>query len=79
MTGTARIRVDVDEPLEPDVEAGLLARLADGRALHLLAAIDVAAGEHPLAVAGIDGAPHQHDGARPPAAMIVPTATFGSM
>ena len=49
------------KPVDPDVEPGFLARLAHGGRLHLLAAIDVAAGEHPLAVAGLDRAPDEHD------------------
>ena len=57
----AGVRVDVDEAVEPDVEPALLARLADGGAEHFLAAIDVAAGEHPLAVARLDRPPHEHD------------------
>ena len=62
MTGARPgIGVDVDEAVEPHVEAAFFARLADRGGDERLAAIDVAAGKHPLAVAGLDGAPHQHE------------------
>ena len=39
--GAAEIRVDVDERVEPDVEAAFFARLADGGVGERLAAIDI--------------------------------------
>src|SRR5689334_2718093 len=39
----ARIGIDVDQLLELDVEAGFFSRLADGRHVDLLAAVDVSA------------------------------------
>ncbi len=71
------VRVDVDERVDADVEAGLLARLTDRGARDLLAAIDVAAREHPQAVPRLDGAAHEHE-LLVAVRMIVPTATFGS-
>src|SRR5213592_1116262 len=52
----AGIGVDVDEAVEADVEAALLARLAHRRRRQQLTAIDVASGKHPLAVAWLDRA-----------------------
>src|SRR4051812_27841360 len=57
----AWIRVHVDEPVEPDVEAAFFARFADRRGHQRLAAIDVTAGEDPLPVSGIDGALDEDD------------------
>src|SRR5262249_38416919 len=53
----------VDQTIETDVEPALFARLANGCCGERLAAIDVSAGEDPLAVAGLDRAPHQHEAA----------------
>src|SRR5881397_3372769 len=50
----SRIRVHVEEAVDPDLEPALLARFANGRQPHFLPAVDVAAREHPLAVAGFD-------------------------
>src|SRR5262249_36007218 len=50
-----------DEPVEPHVEAAFLARFAHGRGGERLAAVDVAAGKHPLAVARLDRAPHEDE------------------
>ena len=62
MTGRAAgVGVDVDEAVEPDVEAAFFARFADGRGGQRFAAIDVAARKHPLAVARLDGAPDEHE------------------
>ena len=55
------VRVDVDEPVDADLEPGLLARLANRGARDLLAAIDVAAGEHPQSVSRLDRPAHQHE------------------
>src|SRR5437870_3689776 len=57
----ARIRVDVHEPFEPYVEAALFVRLPDRSGCERLAAVDVSAGKHPLAVSRLDGAAHQND------------------
>ena len=59
----AGVGVDADQAVEPDVDAGLLARFAHRRQAHVLAAVDVAAGEDPQPEAGLDGAPDQHDAA----------------
>ena len=77
--GAARVGVDVDETVEPHVEAAFFARFADGGGGQRLAAVDVAAGEDPLAVAGLDRAPHEHELTARSVSMIVPTAIFGSM
>ena len=61
ITATPGIRIDVDQTIEPDVEAALLARLAQRRGLDGFTAIDEAAWKHPLAVAGFDRALHQDD------------------
>src|SRR5262245_46419051 len=57
----AKIGVNVDQRVEPDVEAAFLARLADRGIGERLAAIDVAAGKHPLAVPWLDRAADEHD------------------
>src|SRR6478752_189519 len=49
--GAPGVGVDVDERVEPYVEAAFFARLARRRRRQRFAAIDVAAGKHPLAVA----------------------------
>src|SRR5688572_5067758 len=71
--GPARVRVDVDQLLEPDFEAGFLPRLADGGGMDLLAAIHVAARKHPFAVAWLDGPAHQHD----PALLVADDGAHG--
>ena len=54
------VGVDVDQAVEAHVEATLLARLADRRHRKRLAAVDVAAGEHPQSVARFDRPPDEH-------------------
>ena len=46
------------------IEPALLARFPDGCRSQWFAAVHVATGEHPLAIARLDGPPHQHDAAR---------------
>src|SRR6185503_7205362 len=58
-----RIRIDVDQTAQTDVETGFFARFADGCVLYQLAAVHVAARIDPLAVARLDRALHQHDAA----------------
>ena len=60
-----RIRVDVDEPVEPDVQAGFLARLADRGDGRQFPAVHVAAGKDPLAVARLDRPADQREPAAP--------------
>src|SRR6185312_16399110 len=57
----AGVRVDVDHAVEPHVEAALFARFANRRGGERLAAVDVAAGKYPLAIARLDRAAHQHE------------------
>ena len=57
----AGIRVDIDQSVEPDVEAGFFARFADRGGGELLAAVHVAARKHPEPVARLDRPPHQHE------------------
>ena len=58
------VGVDVDQAPEPDVEPRFLARFADRRGLHLFAAVDVAAGEDPFPVTGVDRASNEDETAR---------------
>ena len=48
------------QTVEPHIEARFFARFAHSRRPDFLAAIDVAAGKHPFAVAGLDGAADEH-------------------
>src|SRR6188472_3566527 len=57
----ARVGVEIDQSLEPNLEAALLACFPESRLRELLAAIDVAARKYPLAVAGLDGPLHKYD------------------
>src|SRR5439155_1992983 len=57
----AGVGINVDEPVEPNREAALLARLANRRDRERLATVDVAAGANPFAVAWIDGSPDEHE------------------
>src|SRR5439155_12151999 len=59
--GDAGVRVDVDQAIEPDVEAAFLARFAKRGGLYRFTAIDEAAWKDPLAVAPFDGALPEHD------------------
>src|SRR5687768_17138840 len=56
-----RIRVDVDEALEFDVQPRFFARLTDSRARDLFAPVHITAGKHPEPVTWFDCPPHQHD------------------
>src|SRR5204863_287445 len=51
------------ESVETDVEAALFASFTNRRSHQRFPSIDVAAGKHPLAVTGIDGAPYEHEAA----------------
>src|SRR5687767_15627250 len=46
----SRIRVDVDQAIEPHIEAGLLTCFPHRRSLDLFATIHISPGKHPLAV-----------------------------
>src|SRR4029078_656642 len=69
----AGVRVDIDEAVEAHIEAALLARFADGGGGKRLAAVDIAAGKHPLAVARLDRAAHHAEGG-PRAALLLSAA-----
>src|SRR4030095_12282091 len=55
-----RVGVDVHERIETDLQAPSSPRLPNGSGGERFAAIDVAAGKHPFAVARLDRAPHQY-------------------
>ncbi len=57
----AGVRVDVDQPIETNVEAAFFTGFTYRRRGERFAAVDVAAGEDPFAVSGLDGAPHEDD------------------
>src|SRR5262245_57219108 len=57
----ARVRVNIDEAREADLETDLLARLAHRRLLERLPAVHVPAREDPAPVPGLDAAPQEHD------------------
>src|SRR5262249_5902140 len=57
----AGVGVDIDEAVEAHLEAALFTRLANCRGRQRLAAVDVAAGKHPLAVARLDRAANENE------------------
>jgi len=60
----AGVRVDVDEAVEADVQAAFLSGLSHSGDGQPLTKVDEAAGEHPSAIARIDGPTHQDQAPR---------------
>jgi len=55
-----RVRVDINEPIEPDVQPAFLARFPNRGHGQRFAAIDVATWEDPFAVARLDRSPYEN-------------------
>ena len=62
--GVTDVGVDVDQPVEAHLKSTFFSGFPDGGGHQRLAAIDVASGEHPFAIARLNGSSHQNDATR---------------
>jgi len=57
----AGVGIDVDQPVEPHFQTAFLASLAQRRDRQRFAPIDIAAGEDPFPIAGLNRSADHHD------------------